>query len=90
MVSGDRLNDDGLLCDCHLLERELDRVIGAFNNRHLNEVPPFDRVNPTAEHVARHIADAVQPHLPKSVRLERVSVTEAPGCVATWVQRSQI
>lgn len=90
VVSGDRLNDDGLLCDFHLLERELDRVIGAFNNRHLNEVPPFDRVNPTAEHVARHIADAVQPHLPKSVRLERVSVTEAPGCVATWVQRSQI
>ena len=84
-VAGERLNTDGLLCDFHLLEREVDRVVGAFRNRNLNETPPFDRINPTAEHVAKHIAESIKPSLPTGVSVRRVSVTEAPGCEATWL-----
>ena len=84
-VAGETLDANGLLCDFHVLERELDRVIKRFDNGHFNEIPPFDRMNPTAEAVARHIAEDVIKKLPKSVRLQRVSVTEAPGCEAAWI-----
>jgi 6-pyruvoyltetrahydropterin/6-carboxytetrahydropterin synthase len=84
-VAGERLDADGLLCDFHLLEREVDRVVSAFRNRNLNETPPFDRVNPTAEHVARHIASSVGQNVPPGVIVRRVSVTEAPGREATWM-----
>jgi 6-pyruvoyltetrahydropterin/6-carboxytetrahydropterin synthase len=83
-VAGEILDEDGLLCDFHVVERQLDRVVAALHNRDLNTTPPFDKLNPTAEHVARHIAQVVSPSLPPNVRLVRASVTEAPGCEATY------
>lgn len=84
-VAGEKLDADGLLVDFHLIERKLDEIVGRFNNANLNELGPFDRVNPTAEHVVKHIADELVKSLPASVKLRRVSVTEAPGCAASVV-----
>jgi 6-pyruvoyltetrahydropterin/6-carboxytetrahydropterin synthase len=83
VVEGPRLDDDGLLCDFHLLERRLDAILAPWDGRDLNATPPFDRVNPSAEHVALEIARAMAAELPPGVILHRVSVTEAPGCEAT-------
>ena len=85
LVQGERLDGDGLLCDFHAVERELDAILRPLDSRHLNETPPFDRINPTAEHVARHVADAMVPRLPAGVRVASVRVTEAPGCAARFV-----
>ena len=89
--------DDGGLdqADCvvdfHQLETALDATIGPWNSRNLNETEPFDRaVNPSAERIAEQIAKRVSeriienPHVPPSVRLRWVSISEAPGCVARW------
>jgi 6-pyruvoyltetrahydropterin/6-carboxytetrahydropterin synthase len=83
-VAGESLDADGLLCDFHGLERQLCSVAAALDNCNLNATPPFDRVNPTAEQVARHIARAFGSGLPGGVKLRTVSVTEAPGCTATY------
>ena len=83
VVAGETLDTDGLLCDFHALQAALDEIIAPFCNANLNEVEPFTRLNPSAEQVARHIADRLAPALPPGVRLSRVSVTEAPGCEAT-------
>lgn len=83
-VAGPRLDDDGLLCDFHVIEQALDRVLEPLRNVDLNETPPFDRVNPTAENVARHVAESILGGLPVGVRLDHVSVTEAPGGRATY------
>ncbi len=85
IVTGAALDEDGLLCDFHLLEAKLDAILAPLHNADLNGTPPFDRVNPTAEHVARHIAVSMEPHLPRGVRLASASVTEAPGCEASYV-----
>ncbi|MCA9289939.1 MAG: 6-carboxytetrahydropterin synthase [Phycisphaerales bacterium] len=82
-VAGDRLDADGLLCDFHLIEAALDGIVARFHNRTLNDTPPFDVVNPTAEHVALHVAEEIARALPPGVRLVSASVTEAPGCTAT-------
>ena len=84
-VAGDTLDADGLLCDFHLLEKALDETIRPFMNRSLNETAPFDRVNPTAELVAQHIAQAVAARLPIEVRVKEVRVVEAPQCEACFV-----
>jgi 6-pyruvoyltetrahydropterin/6-carboxytetrahydropterin synthase len=84
VVRGEELDADGLLCDFHLIERELEAVVAPLHNRDLNTVPPFDAINPTAEHVARHIAESLRPSLPSKVTLVSVSVSEAPGCAATF------
>jgi 6-pyruvoyltetrahydropterin/6-carboxytetrahydropterin synthase len=84
VVGGARLDGDGLLCDFHALEQALDAILAPLRNVDLNATPPFDRVNPTAEHVARHIADSVAVALPPGVLVRSVRVTEAPGCAAVY------
>lgn len=83
-VRGDRLDANELLIDFHQLERWLDEIVRPFHDRALNKVAPFDTVNPTAERVVEHIADALARRLPERVTLSSVSVTEAPGCTATY------
>ena len=85
IVRGDRLDDDGLLCDFHDIERALEAVLAPFHHADLNDTPPFDQVNPTAELVAKHIGEAMMKRLEGKARVDRVSVTEAPGCVATYI-----
>ncbi len=82
VVSGRGLDDDGLLCDFCELQRRLGEAVGSLDDRDLNASPPFDRTNPTAEHLARHIAATIV--VPPGVELLSVSVMEAPGCEATY------
>ena len=84
-LAGESLDSDGLLVDFHDVEAALERVVGRFRNRNLNETAPFDRVNPTAELVAQYIAVQLAPAMPRGIHVRSVSVREAPGCVATYV-----
>jgi len=45
-------------------------VIDRMDHRHLNELPPFDTINPTAENIAAHIYQ----QLVEKLNNERVSV----------------
>lgn len=100
VISAPGLDEDGLLCDFHAVEQELREIIDPFHNANLNDCPPFDRVNPTAEHVARQIGDSLaarlETRLPRGPKMglsaqwfvESVAVTEAPGCEAVyWLKR---
>jgi 6-pyruvoyltetrahydropterin/6-carboxytetrahydropterin synthase len=82
-VEGPRLDGDGLLCDFHVLEQQLDEVLRPFHNGNLNDTPPFDNCNPTAERFAEHVAMAFAQQPPDGVIRIEASVTEALGCEAT-------
>ncbi len=86
-VSGKTLDSDGLLCDFHTVESSLRDLTGRFHNNDLNAVAPFDRgLNPSAENVARVIAEELKANLDLSphAAIASVRVTEAPGCAATY------
>ncbi|MFZ9915990.1 MAG: 6-pyruvoyl trahydropterin synthase family protein [Phycisphaerales bacterium] len=81
----ERLHGEELLCDFHLVERLLSEAVAPFRDGNLNDTPPFDRRNPTAEAVAHHVATELAHRLAAaapSVHLEWVRVTEAPRCTA--------
>ncbi len=63
-------------------------IVAPFHNNNLNATPPFDETNPTAELIARHIADEMSARLgdalSKAARVESVRVTESPGCAAIY------
>lgn len=74
-VSSPTLDAMGCVMDFHELEKLVDLILAPLHNRHLNEVAPFiDKLNPSAENVAFHIARSLA--LPGRVRLERVEVWE--------------
>jgi 6-pyruvoyltetrahydropterin/6-carboxytetrahydropterin synthase len=87
-IAGDALDPDGLLCDFHTVQGMLDGFIDPFRNRNLNDTPPFDRTNPTAELVAKHLGDrlaeSLNPSLAPAAWVASVRVTEAVRCRATY------
>jgi 6-pyruvoyltetrahydropterin/6-carboxytetrahydropterin synthase len=89
-VSASSLDRDGLVVDFHALEAALDRVLAPLTNANINDHPAFARVSPSAEHIARLIAEQFEPALAKldpsarRVALQSVRLTEAPGCSVTY------
>lgn len=88
VIAGETLDGDGLLCDFHTVGSVLSEILGRMNNGHLNELPPFDRINPSAEAVARYIGEELSSRLDGSLAphawVSSVRVTEAAGCAATY------
>lgn len=62
-------------------------VIATWVRRHrgrsLNDIPPFERVNPTAEEVARQLCEELGAQLPE-LRVRYVEIGEAAGFSATY------
>ncbi len=88
-LTGDTVDSDGLLCDFHTVEASLRELTERFHNRNLNDVAPFSgTVNPTAENVARYLAEelsaSLDADLAPNAAIASVRVTEAPGCAATY------
>jgi 6-pyruvoyltetrahydropterin/6-carboxytetrahydropterin synthase len=71
----------GMVLDLKELKEILNRqVVGPYDHRFLNyEVPPFDRVVPTTENIARDIWQRLEPHLSSErSKLYSVRVYETP------------
>lgn len=83
-LAGPSLDADGLLVDFHKMEDALRAVLAPYSNRLMNEVPPFDRINPSAELFAQYIAITMGSRVPRGVRVASTTVSEAPGCTATY------
>jgi 6-pyruvoyltetrahydropterin/6-carboxytetrahydropterin synthase len=69
----------GMIVDLKHVKEILHReVVDVMDHRYLNaEVPPFDKIVPTAENIARNIWDRLAPHLnSQGVRLHQVRLYE--------------
>ncbi|MBZ5578499.1 MAG: 6-carboxytetrahydropterin synthase [Acidobacteriia bacterium] len=78
----------GMVLDLKDLKEVLDReVVQPYDHRFLNyEVPPFDRVIPTPENVARDIWRRLAPHLNGAGRsLRRVRLYETPDLYVDYL-----
>jgi len=58
-----RLDSLGMVLDFADLKAIMQEVLGPFDHRVLNEVPPFDERNTTAELLAQHVHDEVSRRL---------------------------
>jgi 6-pyruvoyltetrahydropterin/6-carboxytetrahydropterin synthase len=84
-VRGETLGDDGLLIDFHDVKAATHRVLEALDHKYLNEVAPFDRLNPSSENIARHVFDAISGELNSDrVRVSRVTAWESDTACATY------
>jgi 6-pyruvoyltetrahydropterin/6-carboxytetrahydropterin synthase len=81
-LSADSLDDTGMAYDFTELKRHLDEILARFDHTCLNEVPPFDTVNPSSENIAASIYHELAPRLPGQVALAGIEVWESPQ---TWV-----
>ncbi|MFO0669429.1 MAG: 6-carboxytetrahydropterin synthase [Polyangiaceae bacterium] len=84
-VRATRLDEHGFVLDFAELGRVLRELVEPYEHVFLNEVPPFDDVNPTAENIARVVADNLAARVDDDrVRVARVDVWENDVCRATY------
>ena len=86
VVRGKRLqNKVKYLTDFVALQRALDIVVKPMDHVNLNEVPPFDRENPSAENLALHIARELKKRWREpGVQLASVTVWETAQTAARY------
>ena len=85
MLEGERLDSAGLLLDFVELKRLLRAVIERLDHEFLNDVPPFDALNPSAENMAKYFYDEISQALPPSpASLSSVKIWETDTSTATY------
>ena len=85
-LEGAELDDIGLLVDFVELKRVVHGVLDQMDHQWLNEFPPFDVLNPSAENMARYIYDQVSDGLKtrEGVRIGLVRLWETDTANATY------
>jgi 6-pyruvoyltetrahydropterin/6-carboxytetrahydropterin synthase len=82
----------GMLADFSLIRGALNEILEQYDHQSLNDIPPFDGINPTAENLARVIYGQMKEKLGQmegagGIFLDEVKVYESPGCWASWRER---
>ena len=78
-VKASEVDDIGLAYDFVELKRHLGDILSRFDHTCLNDVPPFDKINPSSENIASAIYNELQPKLAGApVSLVCVEVWESP------------
>jgi len=87
VVEGPQLDSTGLLYDFVHLKQVIQGVVQSLDHKYLNELAPFDTLNPSAENIARHIYDETAKHLrqsPNAARVSGVTIWETDASAATY------
>ncbi len=84
-IRGNNLDDKGMLIDFKVLKKILNKIIEELDHKFLNEIPPFDKLNPTAENIASHIYYKVEKSLKfPELKISRVKVWESENSYAVF------
>ena len=81
-VAAAELDRLGMVVDFKVLMQHLGEILERLDHKDLNNVPPFDKINPSSENIARYIYDEMGSRLNDDrVRVCRVMVWETdPSC----------
>ncbi len=84
-VAGTKLDERGLLRDFRDLQAVCASVVAPLDHRLLNDIPPFDELNPTSEHLARVLFERLSEALNDGViRVHQVRLWETPAAAVTY------
>ena len=83
-LSGKKLDKTGMLLDFTELRAVVDEVLLKLDHCYINEVPPFDKQNPTAELIAAHVFVEAKKKLKarKNITVHQVRVWESDASCA--------
>jgi 6-pyruvoyltetrahydropterin/6-carboxytetrahydropterin synthase len=85
-LEGADLDSSGLLVDFAELKRVVHAVLDRMDHQWLNDFPPFDKLNPSAENMARYIYEQVGEGLKsrQGVRVAAVRLWETDTASASY------
>jgi 6-pyruvoyltetrahydropterin/6-carboxytetrahydropterin synthase len=86
-LEGPELDSIGLLYDFTHLKRAIREVTNAVDHKFLNDLPPFDVINPSAENLAKYFYDETTRQMnamPDGARITSITIWETDTTSATY------
>jgi 6-pyruvoyltetrahydropterin/6-carboxytetrahydropterin synthase len=86
-LAGKEVDSVGLLYDFVHLKQVIQNVIRSLDHKYLNELSPFDVLNPSAENIAKYIYDQTAKQLnqaPNGAGVSSITVWETDVTAATY------
>lgn len=85
-IKASELNEIGIAYDFTVLKKHLADIIARFDHTCINEVKPFDTINPSAENIAVTIYNELKPRLADApVSISCIEVWETPQNGACYI-----
>lgn len=85
VVEGEKLNHIGLLMDFVDLRAAIKAMVEKWDHRFLNDLPPFDKLNPSAENMAQVFCEGIDSEVSKhGLQVRSVTVWETDTTSATY------
>lgn len=89
-VCSNILNKVGMVIDFKEIKQKVKQVTQKLDHSYLNEVSPFDKINPTAENIAKYIFEEVKELIEnENIKLKQVSIWENKDSCATYIHPNQ-
>ena len=87
-VESEVLNDLGIAIDFREIKKQTKSVVKRLDHQYLNEIPPFDELNPTAENIAKYFYDEVAKLINNpDVRVCEVIIWETPRASVAYSEK---
>jgi 6-pyruvoyltetrahydropterin/6-carboxytetrahydropterin synthase len=75
-VQSKEVDEKGIAIDFTEMDKKLWEVIGPFDHQLINSVPPFDKLNPTAENLVKFIFNQLKDKFAGHITVKKVSIWE--------------
>ncbi len=89
-VVATELDEVGMGLDFKVIKDATKRLIGQLDHYNLNEVAPFDTINPTAENISAYLYRELSKELnTNTVKVDAVSLWETDRACVTYTEESE-
>ena len=86
-VEAQELDEIGVGIDFVKLKDMTEELLAQLDYKNINEIPPFDKQNPSAENIARWLYGKLGEQVnPSGARVKKVEIYEMPNCGAAYFE----
>ena len=86
-AASDQLNEAGMALDFSVLKKKTKALLENLDHQNLNDISPFNEINPSSENIARYLFNLLSEELKDfPVSLTRVTVWESDTSRASYAK----
>ena len=79
------LDDSGIAIDFREIKKQTKLVVKRLDHQYLNDIKPFDVLNPTAENIAKYFFEEINILINnQDVKVKKVTIWETPRSAVTY------
>ncbi len=85
-IMSEELNSEGMVIDFNLAKKYLEHILKKLDHKYINEIEPFDKINPTSENIAKFIFQEMSQMIERNLKVKKVTVWETETSSASYYE----